>query len=158
MTKSFRPITRSDIPFLKKVYRSTREQELESTGWTEDKKEIFIDFQFNAQHSHYTNSFQGAEFHIIVINKLDAGRLYLWKVDEEIRIIDISLLPSYRNKGIGTRILNELIIESEKTGKKLTLHVEVNNPVQKLYKRHGFTIAENKGAYLFMERIPQTKS
>ena len=54
----YRPIIASDLQFLKYIYRSTRKDELGTTGWNEVQKEKFIEFQFNAQHSNYINSFK----------------------------------------------------------------------------------------------------
>lgn len=157
MVFSFRPLTKSDFPFLIKLYRSTRAEELKTYDWNEEQKDKFIEFQFNAQHSHYINSFKGADFLIIILNKTEIGRIYLWRTDSQIQIIEISLLEKYRGKSIGTNILTELIEESKKTGKKLNLHVEHNNPAIKLYKRLGFRITEDTGVYYFMERIPEIK-
>ena len=158
MKINFRAVTNGDLAFLKALYRSTREDELYSTGWDEEQKDRFIDFQFNAQHSHYLISFKGADFLIIVLNKTDIGRLYLWRTENQIKIIDITLLIKYRGKSIGTKILTELIEESNKTGKKLNLHVERNNPALKLYEKLGFKKAEDKGVYFFMERMPEKKA
>ncbi|MEN8115917.1 MAG: GNAT family N-acetyltransferase [Bacteroidota bacterium] len=154
MKINYRAIEKSDFPFLKKVYRSTREEELETTGWSDEEKEKFIEFQFNAQHTHYSNAYKDAGFFIIQFNKTDVGRLYLWRTEKQIRIMDIALLPEYRNKSIGTQILKELIAESEETGKKLNIHVEYYNPALKLYERLGFKKTDDTGVYFFMERLP----
>ncbi|HKJ79890.1 MAG TPA: GNAT family N-acetyltransferase [Prolixibacteraceae bacterium] len=155
MDISIRSVTTRDFSFLKKVYRSTREDELKLTGWDESEKEKFIEFQFNAQHSHYTNAYKGAEFNLILLKKTPIGRLYLWRTESQIRIMDIALLPEYRGKGIGTRILNSLIRESEKSVKKLNIHVEHNNPALSLYERMGFKKTDDTGVYYFMERLPK---
>lgn len=158
MKINFRSIEKTDFPFLKKVYRSTREEELNLTGWAEEEKIKFIEFQFNAQHSHYKNAYKGAEFNIIEWDKKDVGRLYIWETEQQIRIMDITILPKYRGKGIGTKILNNLIIESEETAKKINIHVEYNNPALKLYERLGFKKTDDTEVYFFMERMPETKA
>ncbi len=157
MKIKFRAVTNSDFAFLRKLYRSTREDELNATGWDEDQKDKFIDFQFNAQHSHYLVSFKGTDFLIIVMNRTDIGCLYLWRKENQILIIDITLSEKYRGKSIGTKILTGLIEESNKTGKKLNLHVEQNNPALKLYERLGFRIKDDTRVYYFMERMPESK-
>lgn len=155
MQINFRNIQSNDFTFLKKVYRSTREEELDRTMWNEDEKSKFIDFQFNAQHSHYTNAYKGAGFNIIEWNNIKVGRLYLWETETQIRIMDIALLIEFRGKGIGTFILNDLIKKSEKVEKKLNIHVEYNNPALKLYERLGFKKTDDTGVYYFMERMPE---
>ncbi len=158
MKFKLRPIIETDLPFLKNVYRSTRESELNLTGWTEEEKAKFIDFQFNAQHTHYVNSYKGAAFNIIEWNKKKVGRLYIWETEQQIRIMDIALLSEFRGKGIGTSILNNLIEDSESSGKKLNIHVEHNNPALRLYEKLGFKKTDDTGIYFFMERMPAKKT
>lgn len=153
-----RSITENDFPFLMKVYRSTREKELETTGWTEEEKTKFTDIQFNTQHSYYTNSYIGTEFKIIEVNNVDVGRLYTWRTNDQIRIMDIAILPEHIRRGIGTKILTDLVKESEQTGKKLNIHVEYNNPAVRLYERLGFKKTDDTGIYFFMERVPLSNS
>lgn len=157
MKLSFKKITTTDFPFLLKLYRSTREKELSLLNMSDDQKSKFIEFQFNAQHVYYTNNYRDAEFDLIIQDKKPIGRLYILRSEKEIRIIDISLLPESRGKGTGSEILRSIIQESEKSGKKLNLHVEHFNPALRLYERLGFEIAEDTGVYYFMERLPKNQ-
>lgn len=154
MNLNFRSIQEKDFPFLKKVYRSTRENELDMTDWSEEQKSGFIDFQFNAQHAYYMNVYKDAEFQIIESGSTGIGRLYLWETEHQIRIVDIAILPEHRRKGIGSKILSDLIRQSELSGKKLNIHVEHFNPALRLYERLGFKKTDDTGVYLFMERTP----
>lgn len=155
MKIAYKPIKQPDFAFLKIVYRGTREGELNANNWTADQKNSFIEFQFNAQHAHYTSTFKGAEFNIITFNKINIGRLYTCESEKEIRLIDISLLPKYRGKGIGTRILKNLIEKSNTTGKVLNLHVLQTSPALKLYKLLNFKITENNNSHFYMEHLPE---
>lgn len=150
-----KPINKNDFKFLKDVYRSTREHELIMYEWTEEQKNQFVEFQFNAQHSHYQNTYNKAELNLILVNKTKAGRLYFLESVEEIRLIDISLLPKFRGKGVGTKILKDFIEKSNKKDKVLNLHVLQNNPALKLYKRMGFKITKTNSPHYFMERLPK---
>ena len=100
MKLTLRQIATKDLPFLKKVYRSTREFELNKTNWPEEQKNQFIEFQFNAQHSYYSNAYDGADFNIILDNNIPVGRLYIWRTENQIRIMDIALLPENQKKGL----------------------------------------------------------
>ncbi|WP_083570839.1 GNAT family N-acetyltransferase [Mariniphaga anaerophila] len=154
MNISFRTINPDDLPFLIKLYRSTREEELSLTAMSEEEKQRFIEFQFNAQHAHYTNAYKDAEFNLVLINNKPAGRLYVWRTESQIRIMDIALLPEHRGKGTGTKLLQALINESKETEKKLNIHVEYYNPALRLYQRLGFKKTDDTGVYYFMERMP----
>lgn len=79
-------------------------------------------------------------------------QLYIHRSSREHRIVDISLLPAYRGRGIGTRLLTSVIAEADSAGKPVSIHVEVFNPARRLYERLGFVQIEDKGVYLLMER------
>ena len=70
-----------------------------------------------------------------------------------IELIDISLLPEYRNGGVGTALLGELIEESRKSSVPLRLQVQRNNQAAiRLYQRLGFSTIEQDEVYYRMER------
>lgn len=151
---SFRPIQNHDRPFLQELYRSTRENELDQTGWLEEQKATFIDMQFNAQHDHYQKHFSDAQFDLILQDDEPIGRLYVVRREDELRIIDIALAPGYRGSGIGGKLMQELIDEA--SGKKLPvrIHVEQFNPALRLYERLGFRKIHDEGVYFLMEWRP----
>jgi ribosomal protein S18 acetylase RimI-like enzyme len=148
---TLRPICDGDQPFLVARYASTREQELAAVPWDAAQKTAFLRMQFDAQHTHYQEHFAGASFDIIVVNGQPAGRLYVARGADEIRVVDIALLPAYCNRGIGTRLLRQLQSEAHAAGTAVRIHVERFNPALRLYERLGFRQLEDKGVYLFME-------
>ena len=151
---TLRPITPDDEPFLCRLYASTREDELAVLPWKPSKKEAFLTMQFNAQHTYYLKEFSKAEFFIIEQGKHPIGRLYVDHRADEIRIIDIALMPSHRNKGIGTTFLKSLLEEGQQTDLPVRIHVESNNPALRLYKRLGFQKVTENGVYFLMEKLP----
>lgn len=156
---SLREIQESDLPVLCKIYGSTRTEELEKgTDWTEEQKQFFIEQQFFAQHEYYQKNYIGAKFYIIEKENVTIGRLYIDFFFEKkgFRIIDITLLPEWRKKDIGSSILNEIIKKASKSEMKVSIHVESFNPAMNLYKRLGFIkISETNGVYHLMEWSPK---
>lgn len=152
-----RSVEEKDGSFIEMVYRSTREAELNLTDWTEQQKKTFIKMQTMAQLAEYKEKFPGAAFRVIIYKKKDAGRFYTWENENEIRLIDITLLPQFRGKGIGNYLLMELIKRSKKTQKKISLHVEAINPALQLYLHLGFVHIKNNGRHYYMERNPEVK-
>jgi len=150
---TFRPTSTADEPFLLRLYRSTRESELEQTGWNETEKETFVQQQFQAQHIFYTSQFPRARFNMVCLDDKPIGRLYVDRRKEEIRIIDIALLPEYRNRGIGSKLLTDILSEAEKFEKAVRIHVEHFNPALNLYERLGFKKTGNTGVYFLMEWV-----
>jgi ribosomal protein S18 acetylase RimI-like enzyme len=146
----------ADEEFLFRVYASTREDELREASWDGAQKEKFLRMQFGAQASWYAAQHADASFDVVVVDGEPAGRLYVHRGESEIRIIDISLLPEHRGRGIGSSILGQLLAEADEAGKRVTIHVERFNPALRLYERLGFSVAEDKGVYLFLERPPAT--
>lgn len=147
-----RNITPKDMGFLYSLYASTRAEELAPLDWPDEQKVAFLQMQFNAQHSYYMDQFCGADFQIIMLNSKPVGRLYIDRREDEIRVIDIALLPEHRNKGIGSHYLNAILAESERMGLPVRLHVESNNPAIRLYEQLGFEKISDTGLYYFMER------
>lgn len=144
-----------DEAFLESVYRSTREEELKLTGWSDIQKDAFIHMQFKAQYAEYKTRFTDALVQIIVFKKKNAGRFYTWEGEKEIRLLDITILPQFRGKGIGTYLLKELVKKGDTYKKKISLHVESHNPALQLYVRLGFIHISNNGRHYYMEREPE---
>ncbi|MCP3957821.1 MAG: GNAT family N-acetyltransferase [bacterium] len=149
-----RPITPGDDEFLLRVYASTRADEMAVVPWSEDEKEDFLRFQFDAQHKYYQEHFPRAAFDLILLDGEPIGRLYVDRRDDEIRLIDIALLPESRGGGLGGAIMREILAEGEAAGKLVRIHVEQNNPALKLYRRLGFEQIEEQGVYYLMEWTP----
>src|SRR5918992_147083 len=139
---SLRPAEEGDEPFLYRVYASTRAAELALTGWDQEQQEAFLRQQFGAQQVHYRQRFQGAAFQVVLCEGVPAGRLYVARGADEIRIVDIALLPQWRNAGIGTALLRDLLAEGEGAGKRVSIHVERFNPALRLYARLGFRLVQ----------------
>jgi ribosomal protein S18 acetylase RimI-like enzyme len=148
---TFRPIAEADLPFLYRLYASTREEELARVDWPPERKEAFLRFQFEAQHRHYMEHYAGARFDLVLVDGEPAGRLYVADWRTEVRLIDIALAPERRNRGLGTRLLRDLQAAAAATGKPLTIHVERFNPALALYERLGFARLEENGPYFLME-------
>ena len=154
MTVHFRPIRPDDEAFLYEVYASTRTEELAVVDWDEAQKAAFLHMQFEAQHQFYQERYTQTDILIILRDAVPVGRLYVARWQDEIRIVDIALLPPYRNAGIGTAILRDLLAEAAAAHKPVRIHVEKFNPALRLYERLGFAPIEDKGVYLFMEWAP----
>ena len=151
---TLRPVGPSDRDFLLQVYASTREDELRLVDWSEDQKEAFVRMQFEAQDAYYREHYHPATFDVIEVDGEALGRLYVARWENEIRIVDITLLSEHRGRGIGTALLRELLEEAAGAGKRLSIHVEKHNPARRFYERLGFSEAADHGLYLLMEVRP----
>ena len=137
---------------MQSLYASTRESELALTNFSEQEKQNFVTQQFTAQYSHYTQHYCTDSFNIIELNNKPIGRLFIDNWENEIRIVDIALLPDFRNMGIGTYYFRQLFEQASQNEKSVTIHVEHNNPARRLYERLGFELkTQTNDIYLLME-------
>ena len=150
-----RPAEAVDAAFLFEVYASSRAEELAPVPWTEDQKRAFLDAQARAQDAEYRSRFPDAAFDVVEVGGVPAGRLYIARLEDEIHIIDIALLPEFRGRGIGTRLLLEIIDESAASGLPVRLYVEAWNPAYRLYERLGFRRIGEASVYQLLERSPR---
>lgn len=154
MSIHLRLVQPDDNEFLFRVYASTRADELARVDWDAAQKESFLRMQFEAQSRYYAENYPGAEFHAIELDGQGVGRLYIHRRADEIRIMDIALLPEARGQGIGSALLTEILNNGQTSGLPVTIHVERMNPALNLYQRLGFHLLEDKGVYLLLEWTP----
>ncbi len=152
---TLRPSTPEDRELLNRIYASTRAGEMAVVPWSEQQKQEFLRFQFDAQDKYYREHFPRAAYDLIVLDGEPVGRLYVDRRADEIRLIDIALLPEHRGAGIGGAIMRDVLAEGEQSGKLVRIHVEHNNPAMRLYLRLGFCKIEEQGVYHLMEWTPE---
>ena len=92
---------------------------------------------------------------IILLQGQQIGRIYVDRRSQELTLADITLLPSYRNQGIGSMFIRELMAEARESQLPLRLHVEHYNQARRLYDRIGFQPLEDNGIHTLMEWQPQ---
>lgn len=155
---SYRPMTDEDMPFLAALYYSTRAEEVAQTGWPAEMQQQFLAQQFDAQHRHYQRHYADAEWLVIERGGEAVGRLYIEEWQSQIRIIDIALVPAARGLGIGAAIFEDTFDLARANGKKVSIHVEKNNPARRLYYRLGFEMIADEGVYDLLEWRPDTPS
>lgn len=147
---TFRAIIDADLPFLARLYASTRADELAVTPWSDEQKASFLDMQFHAQHAHYQQHYPDSDWLVTMRDGDDIGRLYIERSPTQHNIIDIAFLPEHRGKGLGEALLRDVMDEAAARGKPVSIYVEKFNPAMRLYRRLGFKTEEDKGVYDLM--------
>ena len=155
---ALRAVQPEDEEFLLGVYASSRADEMALVDWDEAQKQAFLRSQFEAQTAQYHARFPDAEYSIILYQGSPVGRFWIGRTPEQIRLLDIEVLPEFRNQGIGAVLLKSLLAESEATGTPLRHMVfKMNTDALRFYARFGFAPIEDVGAYIHMERLPATR-
>ena len=146
-----RPERPDDEAFLRRLYASTRVGEPVLSSLPPEQRESFLRMQFDARRRSYAATFPNASYDVIVIGEHAIGRLCVNRTDEEIRIVDIALLPERRGRGDGGALVRELMEEAKKAGRPLVLSVEIeNHGARRFYERLGFRPCETNGPHLRM--------
>jgi ribosomal protein S18 acetylase RimI-like enzyme len=135
---ALRPERAVDGPFLLELYASTRQEELEATGWPAAMKEEFVRMQFNAQQQGYRATFARAEFAVILLDNRAIGRIVIDRTEQEFRLVDIALMPAQRGHGLGTALLQNLQREAAAARKPVRLSVLKGERACQWYQRLGF--------------------
>lgn len=71
-------------------------------------------------------------------------------VDDQTPELSLAVLPAYRGKGIGTRLLSHLLEMAQPRYAAICLSVSSENPAQRLYYRLGFEVVQKNGSSLTM--------
>jgi RimJ/RimL family protein N-acetyltransferase len=151
MKITFTPVSEENIDIAVAAYGSTRELELAGVSWSAEQKMAFIRMQFNAQKMDYQSRFPEAVHSVIEVDEQPAGRIYMARLADSLRILDITILPEKRNTGTGTQIIKDLMAEATTSGKAVRIYVESFNPSLHLFERLGFVPVEERGVHLLME-------
>lgn len=76
-------------------------------------------------------------------------------IDDETPSLSISLLKEYRNLGIGTKLMKQIILALKEKGyKQVSLSVQKVNNAVRMYKKVGFEIVhENEEDYIMVCKL-----
>lgn len=147
----WRALHQGDLPWLAALYASTREEELRQVPWPEANKQQFLMQQFIAQHRHYLARHAGAHYLAIVRDGQPVGRFYIDEDGTDDLIVDISLMPSWRGRGIGAAVIGCQQQAAAARGRGVTLHVmQHNHAAFRLYQRMGFVAIAAAAGELYL--------
>jgi GNAT superfamily N-acetyltransferase len=153
-----RPEEPSDEPLLFEIYASTRQEELNLTNWDAATRHAFVTHQFNAMRLGYRNMFPHAAFSMILLAGEPVGRQVVDRTAEEIRLVDIALLPQFRGHGIGSHLLRELLAEAAASAKPVRLQTIAASRATGLYLRFGFRPTSEPEIYQSFEWRAESSS
>lgn len=148
-----RPATSDDSEFLRRLFFIIRAPEFEQAGLVGPQLDILLNQQYLAMRTHYDRVYPDASYVIFEIDGEQVGYQATIDVDT-LHLIDISIMPEYRNQGLGTSRMLALQEHARRTGKPMTLTVEKFNPALRLYERLGFVVYDNSAVYQRMRWTP----
>ena len=116
-----------------------------------------IEALFGNWDSHVENEKFEAKWSESNFRKVD-GRLAggVWVDDEgsHHQLREIQLVPEFRNRGIGSQVIEQCVKDARCVGKPLRLRVLETNPALRLYERLGFRVCDSspEARQVLMER------
>lgn len=143
----------ADLPWLCRLYASTRAEELAAVPWPENMRQAFLQDQFALQHRHYLAHHACSDFLVIEGKHGPVGRFYLQRTAPDHLLVDITLLPEHRGCGIGRALIAAAQDDARQHGRGMQLHVLRHNAAaRRLYERLGFTVTggEDEGLHHHM--------
>jgi ribosomal protein S18 acetylase RimI-like enzyme len=150
-----RPVRVSDDLFLLALYESTRAGEMAQVPWSDQQKRTFLKGQFEAQRTDYTARFPDAEHSIVVVDDEPIGRVWVDRRAEEIRLLDIAILPQWQNAGVGRTLLEQLQQQAAEADLPLRHSVHATNQdALRFYQRLDFVVVEDFETHVLMEWSP----
>lgn len=145
MSLGFRPVTDADQPLLLELYAATRAEELARVPWPPEQKHAFVQMQFTAQTRHYEAHHPHSAHEMVLWEGEEVGRLWVDRNSEAIHILDLTISPGRRGRGIGAAVLQRLLAEGAEAGRPITIYLEGWSPAARLFGRLGFTKVEEQG-------------
>lgn len=134
-----------DIPFLQQLFFMVRAPEFSAAGWPEEQLRPFLAMQEQIQRTQYGLVYSHLDRWIVEHEDRKIGRLYLAVEPDATRIVEISLLPEVRGRGLGTALLQRVLAQAHASGRDVVLSVDHGNPAEGLYRRLGFKAVLDEG-------------
>jgi ribosomal protein S18 acetylase RimI-like enzyme len=152
---SLRPVTERDEELLIKLYASTRADEVAAWGWSSEQQDAFFRMQYLAQKRSYDLVYSDSTQSVIETAQGEpAGRLILSDSNEETVLTDIAILPEWRNRGIGSAVIIDLLEKAGQENRTVRLQVQKGNPAARLYERLGFVASGETATHVWMKWTP----
>ena len=154
-----RSIKEDDLPNLLRIFILSRPELMEAVAdWEPQRQTAFLGQQFQIQLDHYKNQYPQGCFDAVLDGEIVIGRLLTAKIEKCLHLVDISLLPNYRNKGIGSSLIIDLLRVAGPAGMEVRLHVLKGNAAARLYRRLGFLTMAEAGLYQTMYWCAKSES
>jgi len=147
-------VDEDDAMLLFELYACAHSEELSRSGWKTPQQRSFFRQQAQVQEQHYCRRHPHLERRAICVNGFSAGRILVDRPDDCYRIVDLSILPSFRSRGIGSLVISDLLTEAADAGVPVEFELDPTNPAVKLCRRFGFGTVEDRGDRVLMRWSP----
>lgn len=146
-TVTRRAATEQDDTFLYELFKSVRLPDFAHLPLAPAQLEMLMRMQYNGQSLTYSSQYPGGHA-VVLLDGNPVGRIWVYRGPQEHHLVDISLLPKYRNRGIGAGLVTEAIAAAREGGVRLICSVALTNPGSlRFHQRLGFRIVSQDEVY-----------
>ncbi|WP_454047261.1 GNAT family N-acetyltransferase [Chryseobacterium sp. Marseille-Q8038] len=136
----YRKATENDIDYLLDLRMKTMNPHYETSGLSTDRETTLQRVLYQ---------FEKAD--IILLDNQPIGLLKVDRTFTNIEVLQLQIDPSQQGKGLGKKILSDILEEASLAGKTVSLSVLKTNKAQHLYTSLGFKITGEDEYSYFME-------
>jgi len=142
-----RPATEDDEAFLFHLFKTLRSSEFRYPVMDPRQLESILDIQYRAQRHTYRMQYPGGD-RIILFDGEPIGRIWLYRSPSQHQLVEIAVLPGYRNWGVGAVMVKEAIADARAAGVPLISSVAAANTGSiQFHQRLGFQVVGNDEIY-----------
>jgi GNAT superfamily N-acetyltransferase len=145
MDISFKPASVSDEPFIETVYFETHRWIIETLfGWRGD----------DIEREKFRESFDADNTKIILAAGIPIGWWTIQRSTNEIHLGAIYLQASHQGRGVGTRLIRNLVAQAQEDRIPVRLSTAKINRARELYARLGFLLTHEDRYKAYFEPNP----
>lgn len=142
MEYKLRKVRDTDFDFIYQVKKRSIHDYVHSIwGWNEDYQQNDFKHDFNLN-----------DFKVIVVKQEDVGFIQTHQFQNHMHITEIHILPNYQGNHIGSRIIQQIILDAKRSHN--ILHIgcfKQNQRAKALYERFGFKLTETTDTHYLFE-------
>ncbi|MDO8907155.1 MAG: GNAT family N-acetyltransferase [Pseudohongiella sp.] len=145
---TFRKAEMEEMDWAYQLFKSGLQQYIAETwGWNE----LF-------QHHSFLANLPASSFIIASLCEEDIGGYCLKNKTDHLYLEMLLLTPQRQRKGLGTQIMQHVMLQAKLQGLPVHLSVLKNNPAHKFYRQLGFSVyAEDSFRYKMSSAVAKTK-
>jgi len=141
-TITLRPATVVDFDFAQRIYLAAGR--IMTRG--------LFEWRQAEQEKRFAGQFKPEETRIIIADGAEIGWMQVRDEAASVFLAQLFLAEPHQGRGIGTRLLADLLDDARRRGKPVTLGVVKSNPAKRLYERLGFVVTREDGSKFYMRR------
>lgn len=139
-----------DAPFIEQLFMTSQGRTGEALlRLPEPGRSLLFAQQLQGQEQSWLVRFGPQGRKIIYDGEARIGRLWTAQLGEdEMRIVELALVPQRRGQGLGAAILTALMERAQARSQRVSFRTTYDNPAQRLYRRLGFREVARDEVYL----------